>query len=115
PTTHPHPHSLFNTLPAISTLMHRDVEAADRMMSRLSDLLRLTLENAGVQEARLKQELEFLERYLELPPTRPLESLQAPLEIQQPRFADRLKIEVDIDPTTLDARVPNLILQPLVR
>jgi two-component system, LytTR family, sensor kinase len=94
-----HPHFLFNTLHAISALMHRDVEAADRMMSRLSDLLRLTLENAGVQEVRLKQELEFLERYL---------------EIQQTRFADRLKIEVDIDPTTLDARVPNLILQPLV-
>jgi two-component system, LytTR family, sensor kinase len=52
-----------------------------------------------LQEVRLKQELEFLERYL---------------EIQQTRFADRLKIEVDIDPTTLDARVPNLILQPLV-
>jgi two-component system, LytTR family, sensor kinase len=93
-----HPHFLFNTLHAISALMHRDVEAADRMMSRLSDLLRLTLENAGVQEVRLKQELEFLERYL---------------EIQQTRFADRLEIEVDVDPTTLDARVPNLILQPL--
>jgi two-component system, LytTR family, sensor kinase len=94
-----HPHFLFNTLHAISSLMHRDVEAADRMIARLSDLLRVTLENAGEQEVSLKQELEMLERYL---------------EIEQTRFQDRLTVEMQIEPETLDARVPNLILQPLV-
>lgn len=94
-----HPHFLFNTLHAISTLMHRDVDAADRMLTRLGDLLRLTLENAGTQEVRLKEELDFLEQYL---------------EIERTRFGDRLTIEFEVDPETLDARVPNLILQPLV-
>ena len=94
-----HPHFLFNTLHAISALMHRDAEAADRMIARLSDLLRITLENAGVEEVSLKQELELLGRYL---------------EIEQTRFQDRLTVEMKIEPETLDARVPNLILQPLV-
>jgi signal transduction histidine kinase len=93
------PHFLFNTLHAISSLMRRDVEAAERMITRLSDLLRLTLENAGAQETPLRQELEFLERYL---------------EIEQTRFRDRLQVKMEIEPETLDARVPNLILQPLV-
>lgn len=94
-----HPHFLFNTLHAISALMHRDVEAADRMLAQLSDLLRLTLENAGAQEVSLKEELDFLERYL---------------EIERARFGERLTVELDVDPEVLDARVPNLILQPLV-
>jgi two-component system LytT family sensor kinase len=94
-----HPHFLFNTLHAISSLMRRDVEAAERMIARLSDLLRLTLENVGAQETSLRQELEFLERYL---------------EIEQTRFRDRLQVKMEIEPETLDARVPNLILQPLV-
>src|SRR5262249_34026936 len=62
-------------------------------------LLRLTLDNAGTQETTLIQELEFLQRYL---------------EIEQTRFHDRLTVKTDVDPVTLDARVPNLILQPLV-
>jgi LytS/YehU family sensor histidine kinase len=94
-----HPHFLFNTLHAISTLMHRDVEAADRMIARLSDLLRISLETVGVQEVPLKQELELLEKYL---------------EIEQTRFQERLGVKLEIEPETLDARVPNLILQPLV-
>lgn len=94
-----HPHFLFNTLHAIQTLMHKDVEAADRMIARLSDLLRASLESVGVQEVSLKQELELLDRYL---------------EIEQTRFRDRLTVEMQIEPETLDARVPNLILQPLV-
>lgn len=94
-----HPHFLFNTLNAISTLVHKDPEVADRMIARLSDLLRLTLENIGVQEVRLAQELEFLERYL---------------EIERMRFPDRLQVRMRIAPETLDARAPYLILQPLV-
>ncbi len=94
-----HPHFLFNTLHAISTLMHRDVEAAERMLTRLSDLLRHSFESVGVQEVSLKQELEFLDRYV---------------EIEKVRFGDRLAVEISVDPELLDARVPNLILQPLV-
>lgn len=93
------PHFLFNTLNTISALMHRDVEAADRMIARLGELLRASLENVGVQEVSLKQELEFLERYL---------------EIEQTRFRDRLTVRVEVDPGVLDALVPNLMLQPLV-
>ncbi len=94
-----HPHFLFNTLHAISALMDEDVKAARRMIARLSELLRLTLENAGQQEVSLSQELEALERYL---------------EIEQIRFQDRLTVELKIEPVTFAARVPNLILQPIV-
>lgn len=93
------PHFLFNTLNTISALMHRDVEAADRMIARLGELLRASLENVGVQEVSLEQELEFLERYL---------------EIEQTRFRDRLTVHVNVDPEVLDVLVPNLMLQPLV-
>ena len=94
-----HPHFLFNTLHAISALMHRDVEAADRTLMRLSDLLRLTLESIGQQEILLQAELDFLTKYL---------------QIEQTRFADRLNVRFDVAPETLDTLVPNLILQPLV-
>jgi signal transduction histidine kinase len=94
-----HPHFLFNTLHAISALMHRDVEAADRTLTRLSDLLRLTLEHIGQQEIPLQSELDFLTKYL---------------QIEQTRFADRLIVRFDVQPDTLDTLVPNLILQPLV-
>jgi signal transduction histidine kinase len=94
-----HPHFLFNTLNAISALMHRDVEAADQMLARLSDLLRMALDQPGVQEVPLKDELDFLEKYL---------------EIEQARFGSRLSVRFDVDPETLDACVPNLLLQPLV-
>ena len=93
------PHFLFNTLNAITSLMHRDVEAADRMIALLSDLLRYTLESTGVHEVPLRQELEFLDRYL---------------EIQQARFGERLTVRREVDAATLDALVPNLVLQPLV-
>jgi LytS/YehU family sensor histidine kinase len=94
-----HPHFLFNTLHAISALMHRDVEAADRTLMRLSDLLRLTLENLGQQEVTLQSELEFLSKYV---------------QIEQTRFGDRLFVQFDVEPSALDAQVPHLILQPLV-
>jgi two-component system LytT family sensor kinase len=93
------PHFLFNTLHAISTLMHRDVDAADRMLMRLSDLLRIALENLGRREVSLQAELEFLERYL---------------QIEQTRFADRLVVRFDIQPDARDTRVPSMLLQPLV-
>jgi hypothetical protein len=94
-----HPHFLFNTLNAISALIHRDAETAEHMLARLGDLLRLTLENAGAQEVVLNRELEFLGAYL---------------EIEQVRFGPRLTVQMDIDPETRDACVPYLILQPLV-
>jgi two-component system, LytTR family, sensor kinase len=93
------PHFLFNTLHSISTLMHRDVEAADRMIARLSDLLRLALDSTEAQEVPLRQELAFVDRYL---------------EIERIRFSDRLNVQKTIAPDTLNALVPNLILQPLV-
>jgi len=94
-----HPHFLFNTLHTISALMHRDVEAADAMLARLSDLLRLTLDQVGMQVVPLKAELDFVEKYL---------------EIEKTRFGDRLQVRIDAEPGTLDASVPNFVLQPLV-
>ncbi len=94
-----HPHFLFNTLNSISALMHKDVQAADKMVARLGDFLRMTLENSGDGEVSLKQEIDFVGRYL---------------EIESVRFQDRLVVEMNIDPETLAARVPNLILQPIV-
>lgn len=94
-----HPHFLFNTLNAISELIYRDAESAERMITDLSDLLRMSFENLEVQEISLKQELEFLEKYI---------------EIEQMRFHDRLRIEIEVAADTLDASVPNMILQPLV-
>jgi two-component system LytT family sensor kinase len=93
------PHFLFNTLHAISALMYRDVEGADRMITRLSDFLRLTLDSAGQQEVTLMREMEYLDKYL---------------EIEQVRFGDRLEVRRSIAPGTLDLMVPNLALQPLV-
>lgn len=93
------PHFLFNTLHAISALMHSDVRGADQMIARLSEFLRMAIESSNLQEVSLKRELEFLERYL---------------EIEKVRFPDRLTVEISIDPETFDARVPNLVLQPLV-
>jgi LytS/YehU family sensor histidine kinase len=94
-----HPHFLFNTLHTISALMHKDLKAADRMLALLGDLLRDSLEKVGAQVVPLKQELEFLDRYL---------------EIEKTRFRDRLSVQMAVEPETLDAEVPNLILQPLV-
>lgn len=94
-----HPHFLFNTLNSISVLMADDVKSARRMLTRLSDLLRASLANENSNEVRLKDELEFLQNYL---------------DIEQTRFADRLTVGIEIEPAVLDARVPNLILQPLV-
>jgi signal transduction histidine kinase len=95
-----HPHFLFNTLNGITGLVRdNDNAAAVQMLVGLSDLLRQTLDNAGKQEVRLDEELEWLELYLKL---------------QQIRFSDRLQVSIHAAPDTLDALVPNLITQPLV-
>lgn len=93
------PHFLFNTLNGVASLMYSDVAAAERMLVRLSELLRQTMAQTGAPLTPLRAEIAFLERYL---------------EIEQIRFRDRLTVEFDIDPATLDAQVPSLILQPLV-
>lgn len=94
-----HPHFLFNTLHAISSLMYTDVAAADRMLVRLSELLRRTLSTMDAQEVTLAEELSFLEPYL---------------EIERTRLGRRLRVEMEIEPTTPDALLPHLVLQPLV-
>lgn len=93
------PHFLFNTLHTISALMHIDVEKADRMVAKLSDLLRYALDNTDEHVIPLRDEIAFLKRYL---------------EIEQTRFGDRLTVTMDIPEDTLNAEVPNLILQPIV-
>jgi len=94
-----HPHFLFNTLHSISALLSKDTESARKMISRLGDFLRMTLESGGSMEVTLQQELEFLNGYL---------------EIERIRFQDRLTTNIEIDPEVLNVRVPNLILQPIV-
>lgn len=94
-----HPHFLFNTLHSISTLMHRDVEAADTMLTRLSDLLRLTMKHRGNNEITLRDELALVDNYI---------------EIMRVRFGDRLTVTSNVEPDTLDVLVPQFILQPLV-
>jgi two-component sensor histidine kinase len=94
-----HPHFLFNTLHAISTLVHRDPESADRMISRLSDLLRITFDRTGEPKVSLKDEIDFLQKYL---------------DIEQTRFQDRLTVHVNVEPDALDGEVPRMILQPIV-
>jgi sensor histidine kinase YesM len=93
------PHFLFNTLHSISALLSKDTDAARKMITRLGDFLRLTLENSGSMEVTLQQEIEFLNGYL---------------EIERIRFQDRLTTDIHVDPAVLDVRVPNLILQPIV-
>jgi two-component system, LytTR family, sensor kinase len=94
-----HPHFLFNTLHSISALQLEDVAAAQKMMSRLGDFLRMTLENAGLQVVPLRREIDFLKCYL---------------DIEQIRFGRRLTTVIEVEPEALEAPAPNLILQPLV-
>lgn len=95
-----HPHFLFNALHTIGQLVRTGQDArAVQVVAGLGDLLRRVLDGAATHEVPLKQELEFLKSYV---------------DIEQIRFADRLKVVVTADPDTLDAQVPHLILQPLV-
>ena len=94
-----HPHFLFNTLQAATTLVHDDPDAAADMLVRLSELLRVSIDEAHVQEVPLRRELEVLELYL---------------GIQARRFGDRLQFVMAIDPDAREVMVPALILQPIV-
>lgn len=93
------PHFLFNTLNTIAVLMREDVDAAEEMLLRLGDLLRVALDHDGTAEVSLEQELDYLQRYV---------------NIERVRFPDRLNVEYAVEKSSLTARVPNLLLQPLV-
>jgi two-component system, LytTR family, sensor kinase len=93
------PHFLFNTLNSISALIPAEAKPARRLVARLGDLLRIALEHEETQEVTLREELASLEPYL---------------DIEQARLEDRLTVVMEIAPETLDARVPHLVLQPLV-
>jgi two-component system, LytTR family, sensor kinase len=93
------PHFLFNTLHSLSDLVLEDAESAVRMITKLGDFLRLTMEGPSEQLIPLRQELEFARSYL---------------EIQQIRFHDRLEVAIAAEPQTYAAQVPNFFLQPLV-
>jgi two-component system, LytTR family, sensor kinase len=94
-----HPHFLFNTLQAAITLVQEDPRAAEDVLLRLSQLLRITLDQMGTNEVPLARELEFLDLYI---------------GIQRQRFGDRLTVEIHADASILHCHVPPLLLQPLV-
>ncbi|MDN5205476.1 histidine kinase [Fulvivirgaceae bacterium BMA10] len=94
-----HPHFLFNTLHSIATLIGYDPKSAQKMISKLGFLLRSILEQDKGDIITLKREIEFIKSYL---------------DIELVRFQDRLDIKYDLDPASLEALLPNLILQPLV-
>ena len=93
------PHFLFNTLHAISALVERDPAGVRKMIARLSELLRHTTDSSAADEIPLRDEIDFLRRYI---------------EIMEVRFQGRLRVAMNIDPSALDGRVPSLILQPIV-
>lgn len=94
-----HPHFLFNALNAISSIMYDDVRAADRMLTRLADLLRRALDASRAQVVTLGEELQLLEAYL---------------EVMRARFGERLQARIEGDDDIRAALVPPLLLQPLV-
>jgi two-component system, LytTR family, sensor kinase len=93
------PHFLFNSLNTIAALVHEQPDAADRMITQLSELLRVSLDNTDVQEIPLERELGIVERYLEL---------------ERARFGDRMRVHLRTQDGVMRALVPSLILQPLV-
>lgn len=95
-----HPHFLFNALHTIAALVRTgDRDSAVKVTADLGDLLRRMLEGAAQQEVPLRQEVDFIRRYL---------------DVEQARFPDRLTVTIDVEADVLDARVPHLVLQPLV-
>jgi two-component system LytT family sensor kinase len=94
-----YPHFLFNTLREITRLMKENVDEADRMIARLGDFLRLSMENIGTQVVALQRELTFLRCYL---------------EIEKIRTQNKLSFDMDVDQESMTAQVPNLLLQPLI-
>lgn len=93
------PHFLFNALNAVTTLIAKDPPAAEKTIGHLSELLRRALEEGELQVVSVARELEFLERYI---------------AIQHVRYGERLQTRIDIEPELRDARIPSMILQPLV-
>ena len=93
------PHFLFNTLNTIAEMVHEDPDKADTMIAGLSDLLRRTLDLGAVQEITVAEEIDLVTRYL---------------DIQKARFGDRLRIHIAVSDAARDARVPALLLQPIV-
>jgi LytS/YehU family sensor histidine kinase len=94
-----HPHFFFNALNSVVALIRKDPDAAERLVVEFSHLVRLALDSTGKSEVTLKDELDFIGLYL---------------AVEQARFQDRLVVRTLIDTETLDAVVPNMILQPLV-
>ncbi len=93
------PHFLFNTLNTVVALIHEQPELADRTVTRLSELLRLSLDRSSQYEVPLRQEIAFLEKYL---------------DIEKIRFGERLRVEIEVPASLMDAMVPALVLQPIV-
>ncbi|WP_422358765.1 sensor histidine kinase [Reichenbachiella sp.] len=94
-----HPHFIFNTLHSISSMIDIDVKKAQRMITKVGDLLRSMLAHDEVEFVTLRQEIDFIRNYLEL---------------EQIRFQDRMEVDFDIDENLTNCKVPSLILQPLV-
>jgi hypothetical protein len=95
-----HPHFLFNSFNALASLVRqRKNEAAVEVIAQLSALLRMAIDRTGLEEIPLQQELDFIRHYL---------------EIEHVRFGDKLRVDFAVDPASLDALVPNIVLQPLV-
>ena len=93
------PHFLFNALHSMAELVHTDPKLAEQLLVRLGELLRQVLQSSNRQEVTLAEELDFIRGYV---------------DIEQMRLGDRLHVNWDIDPNALQARVPSLVLQPLV-
>jgi LytS/YehU family sensor histidine kinase len=93
------PHFLFNCLHTVSSLLFTDIQRADKLLADFSDVLRITLREGHREFSAVREELDYLRRYL---------------AIEETRFEDRLSTIFDVEEEALDARVPSLIMQPLV-
>jgi LytS/YehU family sensor histidine kinase len=94
-----HPHFLLNALNTVASLMHSNLDRADEALCKLGDLLRFLLEHCGIQEVSVREELDFIESYL---------------EIEKLRFGARVDVNIQVDRHLWQARMPHLLIQPLV-